>query len=252
MKVKDAIEQLKQLDSESELVWHDAIEGNDCPVASLFLQREGKVLVSPLANSTIRQKGAKMASLLKEAVEGDKMDEITANLETTIKVIKASQKNLVESQKRYAEQIDADLEDLARIFNAVIDANWKEFVGDNSGLVYQPIRKHFFMGGSHTLDWKIEEMWLAVFLDNDYLNLSLDSGDHVFINNGEWYTEDWVESDEDDSDCLGKSVAVKIDLKVSPQVMENFLGAVSKDLNCKMYLYKPSSMDNDFTVHERT
>ncbi len=36
MTVQDAIDMLSNVDRKRELMWHDAIEGNDCPVSSFF------------------------------------------------------------------------------------------------------------------------------------------------------------------------------------------------------------------------
>ncbi len=36
MKVKNAIKILIEIDPDAELIWHDAIEGNDCEVESLY------------------------------------------------------------------------------------------------------------------------------------------------------------------------------------------------------------------------
>ena len=57
MKIKEVIEILSKRDPEEELIWHDAVEGNDCEVGSFFECKgyEGKgVYVSPLIKQQLK------------------------------------------------------------------------------------------------------------------------------------------------------------------------------------------------------
>jgi len=56
MKASEAIEALEKLDPDAELVWHDAIEGNDCPIMCFFTRNKNdEVLVSPLTEDQLKK-----------------------------------------------------------------------------------------------------------------------------------------------------------------------------------------------------
>ena len=56
MKVNKAIEILSKLDQNAELMWHDAIEGNDCPVVSFCpITKNCEVFVSPIREDELRK-----------------------------------------------------------------------------------------------------------------------------------------------------------------------------------------------------
>lgn len=72
MKVKEAIEILKQFDQEAELICYDKIKKGDCSIEMLFFTKNGNVLVSPQTKEDLSKKGVKMVDLLKKAIKKEK------------------------------------------------------------------------------------------------------------------------------------------------------------------------------------
>jgi hypothetical protein len=56
MNVQNAIELLQQCDPKARLMWHDALEGNDCEVQNIFkLEDDNAIRISPTSKPPLEQ-----------------------------------------------------------------------------------------------------------------------------------------------------------------------------------------------------